>query len=547
MRGNFENTGRLVRFMLRRERIISAVWIIVLVLFCAALAPAMDGMFSEPGARQQFAESFDNPVMIAMMGPVYGIENYTGGAMYTGMMLLWVIIAVAVMNIFLVARHTRADEEQGRAEVIRSLPTGRLAVVNAAMITAVIINAVLAALLGAALAATGVESMGFKASMLFGVTVGAAGLVFAGITAIFSQLSSNRSGATGLSFLALGVFYMIRAAGDMQGGDAVSCVSPLGLAQRAQVYIENRAWPIIVLLLEAVVFAAVAYALNSVRDMDQGFIHARPGRSEAPRSLASPFGLALRLLRNMLIIWIVVMFVLAASYGSVIADIPRFVGDSPEYLQVIGIPAAIVETMSGAEKAQIIVDYFGIFVITMMTLVCIVPVLNISLKARGEEREGRAEQVFAMPVPRAKYLTGYVVIAFAASILIQFFTAAGLYSATAMLEDNPFTFGGLTQAFMAYLPAIWVMIGVAVLLVGLFPKATGAAWGYFAFVFLVSFLGGMPDLIPEPLQKISPLKHIPQLPLEEATAAPLIILTVIAAVLTAAGIIFYKRRDCVPA
>ena len=249
----------------------------------------------------------------------------------------------------------------------------------------------------------------------------------------------------------------------------------------------------------------------------------------------------------MLIIWIVVMFMLAASYGSVIADIPRFVGDSPEYLQVIGIPAAIVETMSGAEKAQIIIDYFGIFVITMMSLICIVPVLNISMKIRAEEREGRTEQIYALPVQRAKYLTGYVIIAFAASILIQFFTAAGLYSATAMLENPPFTMGGLMQAFLVYLPAIWVMIGVAVLLVGLFPRATGVAWGFFGFVFLVSFLGGMPDLIPEPLQKISPIKHIPQLPLEEMTAAPLIILTVIAAVLTAAGFIFYKKRDSVTA
>ena len=543
MRENFNNTGRLVRFMLRRERVVSAIWIIALVIFCAALAPAMDGMFSEPGARQQFAESFDNPVMIAMMGPVYGMDNYTSGAMYTGMMLMWVVIAVAIMNIFLVARHTRADEEHGRTEVIRSLPTGRLAGVNAAIVTAVIINVILAVLLGCALAATGVKSMGFPACMLFGFTVGAAGLVFAAVTAIFAQLSSNRGGATGLSFLMLCLFYVIRAAGDMQGGDLVACISPLGLAQRPQVFIENNVWPVLILILEAVVFSAAAYALNSVRDMDQGFIHARPGRRGAPRSLLSPFGLAIRLLRNMLIIWIVVMFILAASYGSVISDIPRFVGESPEYLQVIGIPAAIVETMSGAEKSQIIVDYFGVFVITMMSLICIVPVLTISLKIRAEEREGRTEQIYALPVLRARYLTGYVIAAFAASVLIQFFTAAGLYAATAMLENPPFTLGGLMQAFMVYLPAIWVMIGVAVLLVGLLPRATGVAWGYFGFVFLVSFLGGMPDLIPEPLQAISPVKHIPQLPLEEAAAAPLIILTVIAAALTAAGFAFYSRRD----
>ena len=547
MRGNFENTGRLVRFMLRRERVISAVWIIVLILFCAALAPAMDGMFSEPGARTQFAESLNNPVMIAMMGPVYGVDNYTSGAMYTNMMLLWVIIAVAIMNIFLVTRHTRADEERGRAEVIRSLPAGRLAIVNAAMVTAVIVNAILAVLLGLGLAATGIESMGLAASMLFGFTVGAAGLVFAAVAAVFSQLSSNKGGASGLSYLALGVFYMIRAAGDMQSSSALSCISPLGLGQRAQVYVGNNVWPVIVLLLEAIVLTVVAYALNSVRDMDQGFIHARPGRKEAKKGLLSPFGLASRLLRNMLIIWVIVMFVLAASYGAVIADIPNFVGDSPEYLQVIGIPEAIVNSMTEADKAQIIVDYFGVFIITMMSLVCMVPAINASMKIRAEERDGRTEQVYALPVPRAKYLTGYVVLAYAASIVVQFATAIGLYSATATLENSPFTIGGLMQAFFVYLPAIWVMIGICVLLIGLFPKATGVAWGFFAFVFLVSFLGGMPGLMPDWLRNISPMVHIPRLPLDDVTAAPLIILTVIAAALTAAGFVFYKKRDTVTA
>ena len=121
MRGNFDNTGRLVRFMLKRETVISTVWILILVVFSAALAPGMSGMF-DAEARRQFAASFDNPVMIAMMGPVYGAENYTEGAMYANMMLLWIIIAVGIMNVFLVVRHTRADEEKGRAEVVRSLP-----------------------------------------------------------------------------------------------------------------------------------------------------------------------------------------------------------------------------------------------------------------------------------------------------------------------------------------------------------------------------------------------------------------------------------------
>ena len=545
MRGNYDNSGKLVRLILRRERITSMVWIIVLVLFSMAVAPAMDNMFSEPGARTQFAESFNNPVMVAMMGPVYGTDNYTAGVMYAGTMLLWVLIAVAIMNIFLVVRHTRADEEWGRVEVIRSLPTGRLSILNATMVCAGIVNAVLAILLGLALAMMGIEGMSLTSSLHYGLIVGCAGFLFAAVAALFSQLSSNKSGATGLSFLALAVFYMVRAAGDMQGSDLLACISPLGLALRSQVYVENNIWPVFVLLLETVVIAAVAYALNSVRDMGQGFISARPGRSEASGRLLSPFGLAWRLLRNTLVIWIIVMYVLGASYGSVIADIPDFVGESPEYLQVIGIPEAIVKTMAESDKAQIIIDYFGVFVVTMMTLVCFIPVIIASLKLRSEEREGRAEQIFALAVPRLKYLAGYVILAVAASVLVPFAAAIGLYSATAMTGNNLLTIGGLIKAFMVYLPAIWVMIGVAVFLVGLAPRATGAVWGFYGFVFIVSLLGSMPDLLPEWLQSISPMKHIPKLPLDKITFAPLIILTVIACALSATGFVFLRKRDSV--
>lgn len=547
MRGNFNNTGKLVVFTLRRERIISGLWIIILVLFGAFLAPGISSMFPTAAQRHQFAATFDNPVMVAMMGPVYGTDNYTIGAMYSGMMLLWVIIAVAVMNIFLVVRHTRADEERGRVEVVRSLPTGRLANLNATMITAVIVNAALGLLTGLALAAASVESMGFAASMLYGAVLCASGLVFAAIAALFSQLSSNKSGAIGMSFLVLGIFYILRAAGDMglPTREIISCISPLGLAQRSQVYVENNLWPTLILLLEAVIISLVAYKLNSIRDMDQGFIHAKPGRSEASHFLRSPFGLALRLLRNTLIIWLIVMFTLGAAYGSVIGDIDQFVGESPQYLEVIGIPAEIVAQMTDADKAETIVKYFGVFVTAMMALISMIPLLMAAMKPRSEERDGRAEYVLAGAVSRVKHLSGYAVLAYAASALFPLATAVGLYASTAAVsgESNPYTLGGLLQSNLAYLPALWVTIGLAVFLIGILPKLSGAIWGIYGFVFFLSFVGRL--ILPDWLMHLSPMWYIPQAPLDKSNFLPLAVLTILAACLTASGFIFYKNRDMV--
>ena len=401
--GDFNNTGTLIKFIFRRERFTSTVWITILVLFSMAIAPAMAEMFPDTASRSQFAAAFNNPVMVAMMGPIYGADNYTSGAMYGGLMLVWYAIAVAVMNIFFVARHTRADEQAGRVEVVRSLPTGRLANLNATMISAVILNVILGLLTGLGLAVLGVETMDFAGSMVYGAATAAIGIVFASITAVFSQLSSNASGATGMSFASIGLFYMIRAAGDMQGIEIVSCISPLGLVLRSQAYVENNIWPSLVLLLIAFGLSMIAYWLNSIRDMGQGFIAAKPGRAAASPLLHSSFGLAWRLLRTPLIIWGIVMFTLGASYASVVGEIDSFIGDSPEYMTILGVPVDQLPNLSQADQTKMIVESFGIFVTLMMTLVAIVPLLNVVLKIRAEERDGRTENVVSRAVPRCKY------------------------------------------------------------------------------------------------------------------------------------------------
>jgi ABC-2 type transport system permease protein len=529
VRGNFEHSGRLIRLILRRERVMSAIWIACLLLFSVGLAPGLEGMF-ETEARMALAETLKNPGMIAMMGPVYGADNYHTGAMYSNMMMIWIIITVAVMNIFLVVRHTRADEEKGRGEVVRSLPVGRLANLNATMIVAVIVNAVHGLLTGLGIAALGVEGMDLGGSMLYGAVLGVSGLFFAAVAALFSQLCSTSRGASGYSMLALGVFFMMRAAGDINS-EALSLASPIGLIQRAQAYVENHWPPVLIVLLEAAVVTVAAFALNAVRDMGQGFIPARPGRREASRLLRSPLGLSFRLLRNTLIAWTVSMFALGVAYGAILGDIDAFINESPFYQQVIG-------TAEGYTNLEM----FTATIFAIMSMFCLIPVVTAALKVRAEEKEDRAEHVLARVVPRWRYLSGYVVQAFIAGVLCQAATAAGLYAAAAAVLEEPMRMGFLMEASLVYLPALWIIMGLTVLLVGLLPRAASAIWAFFAFCFFASFMGRMMPL-PEWLPKLSPFGYIPQLPVDSVNYGTLAVLTAIAAVLTAVGFVCYGRRD----
>ncbi|MCL2052117.1 MAG: hypothetical protein FWG91_10385, partial [Lachnospiraceae bacterium] len=121
--GNFDNTVKLTHSILRRDKFYIIIWVVLLVAFSAILAPGVDAMFPDEESRLQVVQIYDNPLMVSMMGPIYGLDSpdeFPAGAMYSGFMLIWVILAVALMNIFFVVRNTRGDEERGRAEVTSS-------------------------------------------------------------------------------------------------------------------------------------------------------------------------------------------------------------------------------------------------------------------------------------------------------------------------------------------------------------------------------------------------------------------------------------------
>ena len=113
-----------------------------------------------------------NPAMTAMVGPGYGLDNYTVGAMMAHQMLLFTAIAVGIMNIFLVVRHTRRDEESGRIEMIRALPVGRLANLSSTVLVSLIVNILLALIVGLGLYFLRIESMDLHGSLLYGAVLG---------------------------------------------------------------------------------------------------------------------------------------------------------------------------------------------------------------------------------------------------------------------------------------------------------------------------------------------------------------------------------------
>ncbi|WP_249871495.1 ABC transporter permease [Oceanobacillus saliphilus] len=526
----FKNTGKLTRFQLRQDRVRIPVWIISLSILTFATALAFVDLYQNDAERQAVAETMRNPAMTAMVGQGYGLDDYTVGAMMAHQMLLFTAITVAIMSILLVTRHTRTDEEDGRVEMIRALPSGRLSNLTSTIVFVSITNVVLALIIGFGNYALGIESMDLEGSLLYGAALGVTGIFFTAITAVFAQLSESSRGTIGLSFAVLGLTYLIRAIGDV-GNETISWFSPLGWVLGTEVYVNNYWWPIVLTLGFSLILFVVAFILHAIRDMGSGFLPSRTGRRDASIFLQSPLGLAVRLQRTAIISWAVGMFAIGVSYGSVLGDLESFMAE-----------IEIMEQMVSPVEGFSLTEQFITMLMAIMSMISTIPVIMIILKIKSEENKNRTEHLYSHPITRNRVLGNYFILSLAVSIVMQFLAIFGLWSAGSTVMDDGISFRTLFNAGMIYLPAIWIMIGAAVLLVGSAPKLSGLIWLYLIYSFIIVYLGDLLQL-PEWLSKLSPFGHIPQIPVEEMDILVVIIVTIVAITLTVGGFIGYNRRD----
>ncbi|MFO7814625.1 MAG: hypothetical protein R6V14_02610 [Halanaerobiales bacterium] len=526
----YHNTEKLISFIFKREKIRILVWIIIITGITILVASAYTELFTSQQEISTFAQTMRNPAMTAMVGPGYGLDDYTVGAMMAHQMLLFTAIAVGIMSIFLVVRHTRRDEESGRIEMVRSLPVGRLANLVSTIFVSLIINIFLALIVGLGLYILRIESIGLEGSLLYGAVLGVTGIFFTATTALFVQLSENTQRVIGYSFGFLGIAYLIRAVGDVSS-ETLSWFSPLSWILRTQVYVNNYWGPLLITIGAAGIIMAAAFYLNSIRDLEAGLVPTKSGSKTASAFLKSSFGLAFRLQRTAIISWMVGLFILGLSYGSVLGDVDAFLESIDFYKEVF----IIAEGFSLAEQ----------FLATLMSIISIIstiPALIFIFKLKREEFKNRTENIYARAVSRTRLMSSYLLISFISSLVMLSLAALGLWSAGAVVMEEPLSFKTVFNSALVYLPAIWVMIGLAISTIGYIPHRTILTWFYLGYSFFVVYLG---DLIQVPnwMVRISPFGNIPQIPIEGINYSKILLLTAIAGGLIITGFIGYNRRD----
>ncbi|SEQ69336.1 ABC-2 type transport system permease protein [Streptomyces sp. yr375] len=514
-------TAPLLRFALRRDRVLIPVWVAVNTLLVLSMPNTLKGLYATPADRADLlGQLATNASLRALIGPVF---DDSLGALTAWRVGVYAGALAAVTSLLIVVRHTRDEEESGRQELIASGMVGRRASLTAALLAAGVANAVLALLVTAGLA-----RLGAAGALAFGLGLAGVGMLFATTAAIVAQLTESARLARGLTAAVLGAAFVLRAAGDSatdDGSSVLTWLSPLGWLENLRAFADERWWVLPLFAAAVAAQGAVAYGLAGRRDVGMSFLPTRPG--PAAGALRTASALAWRLQRGGVLGWSVGFFLAGVVYGGLTDGAADLVGDNAKARE-------IVERMGGQSSG--LTDAFLAAMIGMLGLIATLYVVASVLRLHGEETSGRAEPVLANAVGRLRWAAGHLAIAFGGAALIMLLAGLG-FAAGYGKQVLP-----ILGACLVQLPAIWLVGGLTVLLYGTAPRLAPAAWGVAGAILLVGWIG--PALnAPQAILDASPFAHLPKLPGGEMAWPPVLVLLGAAAVLVAGGLAALRRRD----
>lgn len=116
--GPLAGLGALVRVAVRRSRWFYLAWVLALVSVVPLTAAAYEQVVDPRNADLLITTMTHNPTMRAMLGPPFDL--YTPGGFTVWRVGTFAAAMSGIMAVLGVVRSTRAEEEDGRTELLRS-------------------------------------------------------------------------------------------------------------------------------------------------------------------------------------------------------------------------------------------------------------------------------------------------------------------------------------------------------------------------------------------------------------------------------------------
>lgn len=257
----------------------------------------------------------------------------------------------------------------------------------------------------------------------------------------------------------------------------------------------------------------------------------KPGPANASPFTSHPIGFALRRQAGSIIGWAAGLVVLGIAFGSLASEIEEFIAENPQ----------LAEFMAAAADVSLLESFLGL-VMLIMALLTSGFAISSAMRARQEEGEGRAEPILATSISRRAWLASYLLVSVLGSGAILLAGGLSLGVMAAIDQDDIGLLTGTLGGAVAFLPVVWLLIGLIATLFGMTPRLLALPWLVLMYGFFVGIFGEQVQL-PGWMFQLSPFHHVPDMPAAPFAVIPFSVMLLLAGIFLLIGLQAFRRRD----
>ncbi|UOW01640.1 hypothetical protein [Agrococcus sp. SCSIO52902] len=539
-------TGLLLVAALRRDRLHVVLWVLAVAGMWSAVLGGLGAAFDEESRRGLVALLAAQPGLMLLRGAPAG----TGlGAVMFVSTFAYLAVMVAFMMTFFAVRHSRGDEDAGRAELVRGTAVGRWAPLVSTLGAGAIELAVVCGVTLAASLALGLDALG---SALMAAALAGVGVVAMLVGLLAGQVFPTSRAANGAASIVVGLWFFVRGIGDALGEPSADLtrvesawpiwLSPIGWGAQAHPFADEP-WepdgtPLLLFVPAVLLLGALVVALEARRELGRSLLAERRGRGAGTALLGwhpggAPLGLTGRLQRAASLAWLVVGAVIGAIAGRLAPVISEALAENPAL-------GRIVETL-GAEGGG---DTEGLFLTALAGVIGVVASaagMQAVLRLRHEE-QAHGELVLATTVRRTGWLGSHLLLGALASLAVL--AAFTIVTGASLAAGGEERCEQLWRIALTHLPLVAVYLAVGAALVAFLPSTV--AWLGWVLLIGLLLVGDFAPLLGEAwewLENLSPFHWLANPLADDPDWTGSWWLLAIAAALLAAAAARFRARD----
>ena len=466
------------RLAVSQERVWLMALPVVTGLMTALLAPGYGDTYASP---EDLARAVASAQVSDTSRFLYGDLSASAGIVQVaawelgGLTCLVLGVVIALRSISL----TRAAEDLGRTELLRSTGTGPAAGLVGQGLTLALLCLFLGIGAGAGLLA--LEEADGTDAVTYGAVLTATCLTVSFAALVLAQLAPDAAAGRSIALGVVGLMYSGNGMRASKHWNWAGWASPFRLRTAVDPGGENSWGPVLIAVAASIMVLALAGVLTSHRDLGQGLAQLPARRSPSLR-VGGPLTLAVRLSRNQCLAWAFLVSLVAGvlvSMGGDVVDLARQGGISG---------GSLGSLLAGDDPGEAFLRYIG----QLAGALTAAQGVSLALRYSGDERSGRLEMVVSTGNrPLRILLSSWLVAALGSGLTLICATVAAGYVGRSELDTDLID---AVRLVAGQWPAALASAAIATALCGAWPRGRGLAWGPVLVGLGIAQLGGVLDL-----------------------------------------------------